>query len=774
MLEQTRRQASIFVYIIFGLLIVIFIYGINPGNRGGRDGGGCGTASNTVVTVDGSDANQSAFRVAYSARTGPTRQRTYFALDEVVMREMLAMAAADRGIRATGDLVQNEIMADKRGYFYLGGQRMDVTAQFFDEIDGDKLYNRRRWLDWIQQRNLQSPNSYLDEQARGLQAALMADLITGSVRVSREEALANYLYENNTVTYEVVAFDPAKYRSAMKLTDADTQRYLTEHAAEVEARYKADERTYTSVKPQLALREIFSPKAVPAAAKPDEPAKADDKAAKPADGKAAKPADDKAKPADKTAKADDKAKPADKTAKADDKAKPAEPARPVKPVGLPVDAAKAKLDAVRAEIAAGKLTFPDAERQLAAVSSEDAPADNGDRGWQPADGASLGDKAVNDAVKTLKAGEMTPVIASDRGVYLVFASAKREGDLSFDQVKNEIATVLAKDIWSKEAAKRAALDALAKAEAGKPLDQMFERAPARPGGGGIEEILQNPNLTQEQKQQILEQLMQQQQKHGSLDVHELERRSREVQDEGDREAVARRSRDVQDEGDREADVPVAWYADADGSAKAGGSAAPAPGATAPAAEAPPAPPAAPATGSAAPTGAAPAAGSAAPAAATPTKPAPAPEIVASKDTLPQFGEVARPKVEHFGPSPRQAKMLGVGGSKQAIDALFDELAPGGVAKKVYDGDGGSYILLQLVSRAQPNVAEFDKKADAEVNRMREARGKAALEDWLRFRCEALKKSGRIRPAAELTRETDDKGNPAPTVYRPCMTLDLER
>src|SRR5205814_7487234 len=110
------------------------------------------------------------------------------------------------------------------------------------------------------------------------------------------------------------------------------------------------------------------------------------------------------KPADKTAKADDKAKPADK-AKADDKAKPAAGA-PRKPYGLPTEVAKAKLEAVRAAILAGKLTFPDAEKQLAADSSEDAPASNGYHGWRSVENAELGDKPVNDAVTTLKAGEM--------------------------------------------------------------------------------------------------------------------------------------------------------------------------------------------------------------------------------------------------------------------------------------------------------------------------------------------------------------------------------
>jgi len=166
--------------------------------------------------------------------------------------------------------------------------------------------------------------------------------------------------------------------------------------------------------------------------------------------------------------------------------------------------------------------------------------------------------------------------------------------------------------------------------------------------------------------------------------------------------------------------------------------------------------------------------SAAPAATGGAPAAPAPEIVASKDVLPQFGDIPKPKVEQFGPAPRQSKMPGVGGSKPAIEALFEELSIGSVAKRVYEGDGGNYVLVQLTQRVQPNVAEFEKTADAEIRRMREARSRAALLDWLRFRCEALKKSNRIRPAAELIRETDDKGNPAPTVYRPCMSLDLER
>src|SRR5262245_28930312 len=134
MLEQMRRQgASIFIYLIFGLLIVIFIWGINPGNSGGQ--AGCGTSSNSVIRVDGEDANQTAYYVAYFSRaqripntTG--RQKVYLSLELLLRRELLAQAAAAQGLRVTGELVDEAI---KRGEFFVGGETEDAHPIYFDE-----------------------------------------------------------------------------------------------------------------------------------------------------------------------------------------------------------------------------------------------------------------------------------------------------------------------------------------------------------------------------------------------------------------------------------------------------------------------------------------------------------------------------------------------------------------------------------------------------------------------------------------------------------------
>src|SRR5204863_2186096 len=75
------------------------------------------------------------------------------------------------------------------------------------------------------------------------------------------EARDAFNHQKTTVSYDVVAFQPRTYANAMKLTDADTARYLKDHEDEVKAKFKSDERKYKDVKPSLKLRQIFIAKA---------------------------------------------------------------------------------------------------------------------------------------------------------------------------------------------------------------------------------------------------------------------------------------------------------------------------------------------------------------------------------------------------------------------------------------------------------------------------------------------------------------------------------
>src|SRR5215831_10401749 len=102
MLENMRRQgASIFVYLIFCLLIAIFIINFRPG-QSKSEGNGCTGDTNLVVSVDGKQVSQTAYHIAYSNpyNRGQQKQRTWLAIEGLISRELLAQEAEKRGLRA--------------------------------------------------------------------------------------------------------------------------------------------------------------------------------------------------------------------------------------------------------------------------------------------------------------------------------------------------------------------------------------------------------------------------------------------------------------------------------------------------------------------------------------------------------------------------------------------------------------------------------------------------------------------------------------------------
>lgn len=705
MLEGMRRQgASIFIYIIFGILIAVFVVNFGPQSRGPEQGCSRGDAD-TAVTVAGTKVRApTAFRAVYSffkSNGSPEQNAKTSALEFLVRRELLAQEAEKRGLLTSSDMAEAEIM---RGFMYVGGQRVSLQDQLFDrDADGSTFFNYKRFEGFIGSLNV-TRSVFIEQQTRELQAALLAESLRGSVSVSRDEALAEFLYERNTATYDVVTFSPKAYRNAFLVSEEDVNRYLAAHTAEVDAKYKADERLYKAVKPQVHVRQIFVAKTPP---------KAD------AAGAAAKPAAAAAKPA-----AAAEAPAAGATAAAPVATTPA--------TSVPAaDPAKAKLEAARAEILSKKRTFAEVAKTLSTEATD--RASGGEAGWQTKEFPTLVNSELNAAVKALKVGEVSEVIATERGFHLVTVVAEREGDLTFDQVKHEIASELARDGWAKEAARRSAIAALDAANRGviKNLNQLYKPIgnPGAPNTRDIQQLINDPNLTPEQKQQLLQQFLQDQDKSGSF-TYESE------------------------------NVPASWSGDE--TAQAGGSAAPA----------------APAAGSAAPaapagevtTMEAPAAGAAAPPAIpAPVEPSAADLMKPSADVLPQMSEVPAPNVRRGGPTPRSTRLPELGTSKLAARAVFDELAAGELAKQIYQVDDG-YVVVQMIERLSPKMEDFDKDADQRIRGLRDQRGADVVESWLKERCEQMAKENRIKANAALTRDMDEKGNLGPSYYRPCMSF----
>ena len=190
MLEQMRQKgASIFIYLIFGLLIVIFVINFAP--QGNQGDSGCRGVSNVVVDVDGERASENSYKIAYSNpfNGGTGKIKIYHALDTLIRRELLASAASEHGIRTNTSAVEEEI---KKGFFFVGGERRELGPWVFDDRN---TWHPLKFKNFVQSLDV-SKNAYMEEQSRGLQATLMAELLASSVVVSRDEALSDYLFDH--------------------------------------------------------------------------------------------------------------------------------------------------------------------------------------------------------------------------------------------------------------------------------------------------------------------------------------------------------------------------------------------------------------------------------------------------------------------------------------------------------------------------------------------------------------------------------------------------
>ena len=404
MFDNLRKSgSSMIIWILFGILIAGFVISFGPQSVGSSQG--CQSSGRmTVLKIGGRTLDDASWRFAFGLARGGEgeRARELAALDQLVRRELLASEAERRGLRVADGLIDHVITA---GEVHYGGRVIPAKGAFYDE-EGKGVFNYQQFKRFVFQRMNMSVAGYKRQQTREILATTMERLLRGSVAVSIEEARARYIAENTTVAFDAVRFEPTVYADALRITDADLDRYLAAHEAEVKATYV--EASWKGKK-QVRVRRVF------VAATPP----------------------------------------------------------PLTGAAPTIDPARAKLDAARAEIAAGKKTFA----QVASALDADEGFRNkgGDWGWYDEAAMTLPEPALNDAVKALtEPNAVSPVVVAGAGFYLLQVSDRRAGDLTFDQVKRDLAEKLARPAWGQEAARRAALLALETAKtAGKSLKDLY-------------------------------------------------------------------------------------------------------------------------------------------------------------------------------------------------------------------------------------------------------------------------------------------------------------
>jgi hypothetical protein len=180
MLENMRKSgASVFVWLIFGILIAVFI--INFGPQGGGNQSGCSSpASRSALAVGPSSVDDTGFRLAVNIASGlvPSADdatRYEVALEMLIRRELLAQEAEARGLRVPESLIDHVI---SRGELHFAGEARDQFRQvFFNE---EEVFDYKRFKRFLQNWGL-SVGAYKRQQSREVLASTMSRILTGSV-----------------------------------------------------------------------------------------------------------------------------------------------------------------------------------------------------------------------------------------------------------------------------------------------------------------------------------------------------------------------------------------------------------------------------------------------------------------------------------------------------------------------------------------------------------------------------------------------------------------
>ncbi len=534
-----------------------------------------------------------------------------------------------------------------QGEFLILGQRIDGSAMYFR----NGIFDDQMLETQVNAMGLPTLNRFVEEQRLEIEAQNMRDLMLRSVLASPEEAQTRFVYENTRVTADLVQYRPNDYRREMGLTDAQLDTYLAANDAKVRAKYTADEALYKQRGRELRIRQIFLRRTQPKVFDGNEDAAA---------------------------------------------------------AGQPEDPAAVEIRTIRQQlIASGDFAAIARERS----DDERSKAKGGDLGWRSAENPGLGAQELAAAVKAVEVGGITEVVEIPRGYYLLKVEGEREGDLTYDQVKYEIAERMAVEDYAALAARRDAENALARAKAavaaGQSLGDLFERQQGPGPRPGINDL--PSNVTPEQLQEILRGMQEQ----GSVTVERPYRPASDSWEQGDAPAAAGDQAPAATATTTETTTATIDLSTPDVSATAGGG-----------------------------------------------------------QDLPVEPDLVKPKVREVGPFTRDPEgvIRSIGKSQALMSALFDDLSAGELAPQLYEV-GESFVIAQLVSRDEPNLADFEENRVERVQNLSFERGFRNLRAWIESRCSALIDAQAIGINTPLMNQLGTENEGDEFSYRPqCANL----
>jgi peptidyl-prolyl cis-trans isomerase D len=378
MLETMRKSSrSLVIYVLFGIVIAVFIINFGPQSRGGSCEQTMGN-DHYAARVAGDTISTNDFRYGFMLMGGgqfPAKLARQERFKEMVMDRLIDRELLAAEADRLGFVVTDDEIEEQIADARVIGLGFSRVEPRFKK---DGKFNYDSFKAFLQFGLGITPKNFVEQQKREVLAARVRDLMRAGVTVSPEEVKSEFLRKNRQINLEYMRFTGQRYQATVAPTETEIAEYAAKNDAKLREAYEQKKMIYEKAPPQRRLRQILVKVAADA-----------------------KPADDKAAQAKAEALAAKLAKESSKPAKGKD-----------------------------------ALTFA----ELAAKSSDDTAtkARGGDLGWRPRGAINLSG-ANEDKVWAAKPGTVVGPLKGNDGYVITKVEGAREGDLSFDKVKLELA-----------------------------------------------------------------------------------------------------------------------------------------------------------------------------------------------------------------------------------------------------------------------------------------------------------------------------------------------
>jgi peptidyl-prolyl cis-trans isomerase D len=234
-----KHAGSWLIKLILGAVVVVFVlWGVGSwtSQRSGR-----------VATVNGDPISLEEFRITYKRLLEQVRQSFGNNLNEDLIKTLqLPKQAMD-------ELINRNLMRQAAAELHLqvSDEELSRSIQDISAFQTAGVFDSRRYQT-ILDRNSMTPESFETNQRDALMIQKLNNIITSSVKISDQEVVQWYKWDNTEVDLDFVFFDPERYQD-ISTADEEMQTYFEDHkesyknAPKIKVRYlKFEPKTFVS------------------------------------------------------------------------------------------------------------------------------------------------------------------------------------------------------------------------------------------------------------------------------------------------------------------------------------------------------------------------------------------------------------------------------------------------------------------------------------------------------------------------------------------------